>query len=96
MWRLPVTGCILADCQQTEKRLHILFYIMLLIIMEFYYYNVKELSILIFPFYIFEQKGRLKTESCFQTALILFQCVIQDAFAGTESRRGWFANQSAT
>ena len=67
---LSVIGCILADCQQTEKRLHILFYIMLLIIMEFYYYNVKKLSILIFPFYIFEQKGRLKTESCFQTALI--------------------------
>ena len=96
MCGLPVIGCILADCQQTEKRLHILFYIMLLIIMEFYYHNVKELSILIFPFYIFEQKGRLKTESCFQTALILFQCVIRDAFAGTESRRGWFANRSAT
>ena len=31
--------------QQTEKRLHILFYIIFLIIMEFYYYGVKDLSI---------------------------------------------------
>ena len=87
---------ILADCQQTEN-VYIFFFILLFDYHVILLLWCKEfIDFKLFRFTLFEQKGRLKTESCFQTALILFQYVIRDAFAGTESRRGWFANWSAT